>query len=203
MVKNRNENIIHQMDDLQKIITNKNVSDYEKGICNLAYWTGARLAEVVQIMIAIKAGEKEAVLVKGKGGIIYKAILKDEWLTYFESVDWDNTYINYQSIRKMIYRLEDKVGFKVSMHGFRRGIASDCRLFRIPTEMVQNLLNHANLKTTQLYQKKVSRSNDVREIYSMLENGINKNLDLDYYKKLSFQLKEENRILKIKIGGDK
>jgi integrase len=71
--------------------------------------------------------------------------------------------LSYATARKIINKLGQEVGIKLSPHDLRRHSATFASRNGVPLELISKvLLRHQDLKTTQLYLGRVSDSEAIR-----------------------------------------
>ena len=132
---------------------------------------GARVGEVLNIRgrdingrkIIVhnpKSGkEREAIFMPEQVADRLKAYIQEKGLR-----EQDRVFnLSYATARKMINKLGQKVGIKLSPHDLRRHSATFASRNGVPLELISKvLLRHQNLKTTQLYLGRVSDSEAIR-----------------------------------------
>ncbi len=140
-----------------------------KVICELLYSAGLRISECINIKLSdINITENE-ILIKGKGNkeriVIFGNKTKKILETYIQQVRpkfiKDTTsylFLNHRgnkitarSIERIIKTLAILTNLKLTPHTFRHSFATDLLDNGADLKMVQELLGHASLSTTQIY----------------------------------------------------
>jgi len=133
-----------------------------KLIIKMLYYTGLRVSEIVNIKKEDLIFDREEILVRGKGKkvrkiILPKSIIKDleEWCkkhdgVYLFSKEKPLTTRNIQKILKNV-ALKAGIRKKVTPHKLRHSFATHLLESGLDIRVIQMLLGHENLSTTQIY----------------------------------------------------
>lgn len=176
---------------LEKILNEKTSENIEielrnKLIINLLLDTGVRVSELVNIKVYDIDIEERIIKVFGKGSkerfVFFTSKTKEILVTYLskrkEKAIVDNLLINYKgeklterSVQKIIKLVGEKIGLDIHPHLLRHTFATDLLNKGADIRMIQELLGHENLDTTQIYTH-VSNSR-VKEVYD--DSHSNKN----------------------------
>lgn len=176
---------------LEKILNEKTSENIEielrnKLIINLLLDTGVRVCELVNIKVSDIDIEERIIKVFGKGSkerfVFFTSKTKEILATYLskrkEKAIVDNLLINYKgeklterSVQKIIKLVGEKIGLDIHPHLLRHTFATDLLNKGADIRMIQELLGHENLDTTQIYTH-VSNSR-VKEVYD--DSHSNKN----------------------------
>lgn len=161
-----------QMQDfLDAIPSNSPIEFRNKTICELLYSSGIRIAECVGINIEDIDFNENEILIRGKGSkeriIVFGNIAKDLLVRYLENsrslllktntnavfLNKNGTRISVRSLQRIIKSLVSKTELNTTLtpHIFRHSFATDLLNGGADLKMVQELLGHANLSTTQIY----------------------------------------------------
>lgn len=144
-------------------------------IFDLLYSTGIRASELCQLKISDIELSNQRILIHGKGSkdryVIIHDTLKDTFRTYLtytrpillskgDTLDNKDVFINYKGttltprgLRVILNTLFDRAGelIHVSPHMLRHSFASTLLNHGADLRVVQELLGHEHLKTTQVY----------------------------------------------------
>lgn len=176
---------------LEKILNEKTSENIEielrnKLIINLLLDSGVRVSELVNIKVSDIDIEERIIKVFGKGSkerfVFFTSKTKEILVTYLskrkEKAIVDNLFINYKgeklterSVQKIIKLVGEKIGLDIHPHLLRHTFATDLLNKGADIRMIQELLGHENLDTTQIYTH-VSNSR-VKEVYD--DSHSNKN----------------------------
>lgn len=176
---------------LEKLLNEKTSENIEielrnKLIINLLLDTGVRVSELVNIKVFDIDVEERIIKVFGKGSkerfVFFTSKTKEILVTYLskrkEKAIVDNLFINYKgeklterSVQKIIKLVGEKIGLDIHPHLLRHTFATDLLNKGADIRMIQELLGHENLDTTQIYTH-VSNSR-VKEVYD--DSHSNKN----------------------------
>ena len=168
---------------LEKLLNEKTSENIEielrnKLIINLLLDTGVRVSELVNIKVFDIDIEERIIKVFGKGSkerfVFFTSKTKEILVTYLskrnEKAIVDNLLINYKgeklterSVQKIIKLVGEKIGLDIHPHLLRHTFATDLLNKGADIRMIQELLGHENLDTTQIYTH-VSNSR-VKEVY--------------------------------------
>ena len=176
---------------LEKLLNEKTSENVEielrnKLIIHLLLDTGVRVSELVNIKVHDIDVEERIIKVFGKGSkerfVFFTSKTKELLINYFikrkEKAITDNLLINYKgeklterSVQKIIKLVGEKIGLDIHPHLLRHTFATDLLNKGADIRMIQELLGHENLDTTQIYTH-VSNSR-VKEVYD--DSHSNKN----------------------------
>ena len=176
---------------LEKILNEKTSENIEielrnKLIIHLLLDTGVRVSELVNIKVRDIDVEERIIKVFGKGSkerfVFFTSKTKELLTNYLikrkEKAITDNLLINYKgeklterSVQKIIKLVGEKIGLDIHPHLLRHTFATDLLNKGADIRMIQELLGHENLDTTQIYTH-VSNSR-VKEVYD--DSHSNKN----------------------------
>lgn len=176
---------------LEKLLNEKTSENVEielrnKLIIHLLLDTGVRVSELVNIKVRDIDVEERIIKVFGKGSkerfVFFTSKTKELLINYFikrkEKAITDNLLINYKgeklterSVQKIIKLVGEKIGLDIHPHLLRHTFATDLLNKGADIRMIQELLGHENLDTTQIYTH-VSNSR-VKEVYD--DSHSNKN----------------------------
>ena len=176
---------------LEKLLNEKTSENVEielrnKLIIHLLLDTGVRVSELVNIKVHDIDVEERIIKVFGKGSkerfVFFTSKTKELLTNYLikrkEKAITDNLFINYKgeklterSVQKIIKLVGEKIGLDIHPHLLRHTFATDLLNKGADIRMIQELLGHENLDTTQIYTH-VSNSR-VKEVYD--DSHSNKN----------------------------
>ncbi len=176
---------------LEKLLNEKTSENVEielrnKLIIHLLLDTGVRVSELVNIKVHDIDLEERIIKVFGKGSkerfVFFTSKTKELLTNYLikrkEKAITDNLLINYKgeklterSVQKIIKSVGEKIGLDIHPHLLRHTFATDLLNKGADIRMIQELLGHENLDTTQIYTH-VSNSR-VKEVYD--DSHSNKN----------------------------
>lgn len=176
---------------LEKLLNEKTSENAEielrnKLIIHLLLDTGVRVSELVNIKVHDIDVEERIIKVFGKGSkerfVFFTSKTKELLINYLikrkEKAITDNLLINYKgeklterSVQKIIKLVGEKIGLDIHPHLLRHTFATDLLNKGADIRMIQELLGHENLDTTQIYTH-VSNSR-VKEVYD--DSHSNKN----------------------------
>lgn len=176
---------------LEKLLNEKTSENIEielrnKLIIYLLLDTGVRVSELVNIKVSDIDIEERIIRVLGKGSkerfVFFTSKTKELLVSYLskrkEKALVNNLLINYKgeklterSVQKIIKLVGEKIGLDIHPHLLRHTFATDLLNKGADIRMIQELLGHENLDTTQIYTH-VSNSR-VKEVYD--DSHSNKN----------------------------
>ena len=176
---------------LEKLLNEKTSENIEielrnKLIIYLLLDTGVRVSELVNIKVSDIDIEERIIRVLGKGSkerfVFFTSKTKELLVSYLskrkENALVNNLLINYKgeklterSVQKIIKLVGEKIGLDIHPHLLRHTFATDLLNKGADIRMIQELLGHENLDTTQIYTH-VSNSR-VKEVYD--DSHSNKN----------------------------
>ncbi len=155
-------------------------------LVSLLYSSGLRVSELVNLKIEdLNLQERIGWVRKGKGGkdriITLSGNLADELQEYLETKGKDRYYIfskekplTTRNIQKIIKGAGVRAGInkKVTPHTLRHSFATHLLESGVDIRLIQTLLGHASLNTTQVYTHISSEQiKKVKNPLDMLENG--------------------------------
>lgn len=161
------------------ITDNSNLDLRNKLILNLLLDTGVRVSELVNIKLKDIDINERTILVFGKGKkeryvFFTKRTLKllNEWNSVIKRIsDEEYLLVNYKgeklstrSVQNIIKRIGEKIGLDIHPHMLRHTFATDLLNRGADIRMIQEILGHESLNTTQIYTH-VS-NNYVKEVYN-------------------------------------
>ncbi len=127
----------------------------------LASRQGMRVSEIAKVRgehVDLLAGR---VLIDGKGGVIVDAELDPVVAAVaplFPSRGWwfpspihDDRPVRYDSVSRVLSQAFRRVGAPVTGHNLRHWLGTELTGAGVPTRVVQEILRHASIKTTELY----------------------------------------------------
>ena len=170
----------------EKTSENVEIELRNKLIIHLLLDTGVRVSELVNIKVHDIDVEERIIKVFGKGSkerfVFFTSKTKELLTNYLikrkEKAITDNLLINYKgeklterSVQKIIKLVGEKIGLDIHPHLLRHTFATDLLNKGADIRMIQELLGHENLDTTQIYTH-VSNSR-VKEVYD--DSHSNKN----------------------------
>jgi site-specific recombinase XerD len=133
-----------------------------KLIIKMLYYTGMRVSELVNVKQADILLDKQEVVVRGKGKKERKIILPEELVN--ELRDWiaqhkgiylfgDEKPLTARNIQKILKNAAKAAGInkKVTPHKLRHSFATHLLESGLDIRIIQMLLGHENLATTQIY----------------------------------------------------
>lgn len=162
---------------LNSINLNTETGIRDKLIFSLLYYSGIRVSELVNIKIKDISLNEDIILIHGKGSkdrlVPFNNITKELYLDYLikvrpsllsrsNSLESEYLFLNFKGtnltsrgVRDILYRLIKNNNYilKVSPHTFRHSFATHLINSGMDVRMVQELLGHSNLSTTQIYTK--------------------------------------------------
>lgn len=140
----------------------------EKAMFEFLLGTGCRADEMVNVKISDIDWSKMSLMVVGKGNkerrIYFNQRTKVILRKYLEVRDWRSEYlfcslrgkhgkIGTRALQKVMSNIGEKVGIHLYPHLMRHTFATKCLNSGMPLEIVQALLGHSNVGTTQIYAK--------------------------------------------------
>ncbi len=160
---------------LPKALTKKEVSDFmnsipdhklrDKTIVRLLYSTGLRVSEIANLEInEIDLDERLLRIEKGKGEkdriVPMSKEAKNVLEEYLRNRDTgpvflgnDGNSLNPEKIRYIFRKYSEKSGIKCTPHTLRHTFATHMLEEGTDVRVIQNILGHASLNTTQIYTK--------------------------------------------------
>ena len=142
----------------------------DKLICELLYATGLRISEALHIVLNDLELQSCEILVRGKGGkdriVIFGPSVQMLFKTYLQEVrplffpktphlflNYKGTALSSRSVQRMIVLLAEQHHLKgmLSPHTFRHSFATDLLNGGADLRVIQDLLGHSSLDTTQIY----------------------------------------------------
>lgn len=162
---------------LNKIDTEDDKGKRDKLIFTLLYGSGLRVSELTDIKLRDLNLEERTLVVHGKGSkdrIVpinnstkelfkdYLTIARPTFLSRSNNLDNDSIFLNFKGTSLTSRGVRDILSscltktcstMKVSPHTFRHSFATHLLNQGMDVRMVQELLGHSNLSTTQIYTK--------------------------------------------------
>lgn len=138
----------------------------DKLILTLLYSTGLRVSELVNLIIKDIDFDERTMLIRGKGDkdrvVLFDKDAKDLILNYLKLRKKENKYlfVNRQGnpltpryVQLMIKKYGEKAGIKkkITPHVLRHSYATHLLKNGVDIRVIQQLLGHASLSTTQIY----------------------------------------------------
>ena len=154
-----------------------------KLIIHLLFDSGVRVSELINIRVLDIDFNERSIKVFGKGSkdryvfFSKKSLIKmEEWLMYHKELSLgEYLFVNYKgeqlsvrSVEKIIKCMGKKIGIDIHPHMLRHTFATDLLNKGADLRMIQELLGHENLDTTQIYTH-VSNSK-IKEVYDYSHN---------------------------------
>lgn len=186
------ENEIQDFFDSIDVTTERGKRD--KLIFMLLYGSGLRVSELTDLKLKDLNIEDRVISVHGKGSKdrlvpinketqkefkTYLSIARPVLLSKSDDLDNDNVFLNFKGtsltprgVRDILNRLikETSSTLRVSPHTFRHSFATHLLNNGMDVRMVQELLGHSNLSTTQIYTK-ISKENLMKEYEKAFPKG--------------------------------
>ncbi len=186
------ENEIQDFFDSIDVTTERGKRD--KLIFMLLYGSGLRVSELTDLKLKDLNIEDRVISVHGKGSKdrlvpinketqkefkTYLSIARPVLLSKSDDLDNDNVFLNFKGtsltprgVRDILNRLirETASTLRVSPHTFRHSFATHLLNNGMDVRMVQELLGHSNLSTTQIYTK-ISKENLMKEYEKAFPKG--------------------------------
>ncbi len=160
------------------IALDKRIDARNKLIIYLLLDSGLRVSELVNIKLEDIDFKERSIRVLGKGNkerfvffTTYTLDMMVNWLNYLKEISFTNyLFVNYKgekltvrSIQNIIKKSGEKIGLDLHPHLLRHTFATELLNNGADLRMIQELLGHENLDTTQIYTH-VS-NNHVKEVY--------------------------------------
>ncbi len=138
----------------------------DKLILTLLYSTGLRVSELVNLIVKDIDFEERTILIRGKGDkdrvVLFDKNTKNLILKYLNLREHENKYlfvnkkgapITPRYIQLMIKKYGEKAGIKkkITPHILRHSYATHLLKNGVDIRVIQQLLGHASLSTTQIY----------------------------------------------------
>lgn len=162
---------IQQMQDLFKSFGQSDQEQFEKCLFLVLYGSGLRVSELCQLSIHSLSYEQKLFNVMGKGSkqrfVPLSPSAMDEIMRYVQQIrpKWNHAHLNLLFVnskgraltRQMVHRLVKKrcalcgLDSRLSSHSFRHAFASHLLEGKADLRVVQALLGHADIQTTQIY----------------------------------------------------
>lgn len=147
-------------------------------IIYLLFDSGVRVSELVNIKVKDVDFNERSIKVFGKGSkdryVFFSTLtleIFNEWMKYYKEISKSEyVFINYngermtaRSVEKIVKSAGQKIGIDLHPHMLRHTFATDLLNKGADLRMIQELLGHENLDTTQIYTH-ISNSR-IKEVY--------------------------------------
>ena len=176
------------------IDTSTNIGKRDKLIFELLYGSGLRVSELTGLKMKDLNLKEKIISVHGKGSkdrlVPMSNETKEEFETYLllsrpvllsksNNLDNDSVFLNFKGttltsrgVRDILDRIikETSSTLRVSPHTFRHSFATNLLNNGMDVRMVQELLGHSNLSTTQIYTK-ISKENLIEQYKKSFPKG--------------------------------
>lgn len=189
-------------DEIKEFLNAIDVSDEvgkrDKLIFELLYGSGLRVSELTNMRLKDVDSDSRRILIHGKGSkdrIVpmtvdakedyqkYLVLSRPIFLARSNNLENDSVFLNFhggtltsRGVRDILNRVlkETSSTMKVSPHAFRHSFATHLLNKGMDVRMVQELLGHSNLSTTQIYTK-LSKESLQKEYEKAFPKGNKKN----------------------------
>ena len=162
---------------LSSIDTSTDIGKRDKLIFELLYGSGLRVSELTSMRLKDVDIDSRRILIHGKGSkdriVPMTKDAKEDFKTYItlsrptllsrsKNIENDIVFLNFhggsltsRGVRDILNRVLEETSstMKVSPHAFRHSFATHLLNNGMDVRMVQELLGHSNLSTTQIYTK--------------------------------------------------
>lgn len=162
---------------LDNINTSTDLGKRDKLIFELLYGSGLRVSELCSIKLKDVSLDERRIMIHGKGSkdrivpiskgakdayMDYLIIARPVFLSRSKNLENDNLLLNFhggsltpRGVRDILNRVltETETFMKVTPHAFRHSFATHLLNNGMDVRLVQELLGHENLSTTQIYTK--------------------------------------------------
>jgi len=163
-------------DKIPTVLTSEQIDDFidgcktnrDKAIVSLLYDTGMRLHEILKLKKNEMDYKNHKIVIRGKGNkvrpVFFDSTTEARILKYLEERTDNNSYLFVTSgkearqiqpttLQYMVKRVAEYVGLprEVSVHTFRHSMATTLLNNGLDIRIVQELLGHKNISTTQIY----------------------------------------------------
>jgi len=173
-------------DFFSSIDTSTNIGKRDILMFELLYTSGLRVSELTELKMKDLNVNDRVILIHGKGSkdrmvpisestkelfLNYLTISRPVLLSKSDDLNNDNVFLNFKGtslttrgVRDILKRIIDDASLtlKASPHSFRHTFATHLLNNGMDIRMVQELLGHSSLSTTQIYTK-MSKENLIRE----------------------------------------
>lgn len=180
------------LEQIEKLLaapnTSHNIGLRDRGILETLFSTGLRVAELASLsrdQLKIKLDTKDMELsIKGKGGrvrVIYFSERAVKWLREYLKTRKDDdkalfvnnrgTRLTSRSIERILEKYSKIAGLsiKATPHTLRHSYATDLLNQGVDIRIVQELLGHQNIATTQIYTHVTNKR--LRDIHRQFHSG--------------------------------
>ena len=161
------------------------INKRELAVIDLLISTGLRVSEVSNILLSEIDWERRTIIIHGKGGkdrvvpfsirckkhlqeyLIERGISVTSYL--FCSLRKPYNKINKDSINRIIKNVGNRVGLPdITVHCFRRWLASDLNKKGVDPTIIQEILGHSSFETTQKHylSKSYDKISYIHNIYA-------------------------------------
>jgi len=176
------------------IDTSKEIGKRDILIFKLLYTSGLRVSELSDLKIKDVNIKDRIIKIHGKGNkdrlvpinkdIIdifndYLILVRPQLLSKSDNLNNDNVFLNFKGtsltsrgVRDILDRIIEKEcsNLRISPHSFRHSFATHLLNNGMDIRMVQELLGHSNLSTTQIYTK-ISKENLIKQYEQAFPKG--------------------------------
>ncbi len=156
----------------------------ELALIDLLISSGLRVSEVSNILISEINWEGKTILIHGKGSkdrlVPFSIRCKKHLYEYLTERTFQGTYLfcslkkpyeklSKSTINKLIKKIGERVGLPdITVHCFRRWLASDLSRKGVDTTVIQDILGHASFETTQKHylSKSYNKMAYIHDVYA-------------------------------------
>ena len=174
---------------LPKVLTKEEIRTIIKSINNekhkliikLLYSTGLRVSELINLRRKdIDVNERIVYVYGGKGNKDRKTIIGEslliDLLKYYSNTNFKTEYVfegrkgkySKKSVQAILKKAGKTIGKKVTPHMLRHSFATHLLEQGTSLRVIQELLGHSNLRTTQIYTKVSTKK--LKEVMNPLDN---------------------------------
>lgn len=143
----------------------------------LMYDCGLRVSEVCDLIVHNIDLDKNTLKIKRKGGKMQILSISNRLLGLLEQhimgkLPNEKIFQNIYRVKayRICTKLGDKIGKKGNPHVFRHSFAMRLRRANVPLEIIQRMLGHSNIQTTQVYAR-VEDKEVERYFKEIINNG--------------------------------
>ena len=120
-------------------------------IIDMALWTGARRAELVKMRYEHRAGGMIRILGKGSKERVVPLVGKAKDIMAQQDIGWVFPYRHPSTLSNYFRDTVRKAGVKARFHDLRHTAATNMLAHEVALPVVQKILGHASITTTQIY----------------------------------------------------